>query len=626
MRNTKQNIFYKNKKQTSLISLNKDINSLSNLNLSDICNTLQNKENIKYNNNNTTFAFYKKNNLILNKQIKNKDKKYSKLSKNTLNIGLQKNIINKKQKIKLTKSFNEYQFNKWNKQINANIFNKSIQKKYINNLISDNNTLSKNIINNFSQMTYNIYNINTLPINLPINHKKFFSQRAFNDTSYFTNKNINYSDYENENEKNQTISSYRLFSYEKNRMNNNRIKNKIKYKKKHLYNISNIYKTNKSFFKSPFDNSKLSIKINPSKNTNSIKSKFNINKNKNLLKPKLTGLKKYLKLSSPTVHSKKTNLKLKSKEKSISLLSKLNNSSIRPNLNKVEKEKIITKRVMKINSCTLAGYKSNGMQKLNQDKFFIKKNFLEEPEQFFIGVCDGHGMHGHIISEYVSELLPKNLISVINDESIKTAFISTQNSLLKENTQIDSSLSGSTCTSVIISPEKIICANLGNSLAILARYENGRYNVLNLSREHKLTEYDEMKRVLNKGGIIKQSYDIKAKEYIGPQKVFLKNSEIPGLSISRSFGDSIAHNIGVISEPEIFRFNYNGNEKFIVIATEGIWKYIDSEECVNILKEFYEKNMDAIGGLNMLVKEAFKRWKNEEGYVEDITAIVLFFE
>ena len=281
---------------------------------------------------------------------------------------------------------------------------------------------------------------------------------------------------------------------------------------------------------------------------------------------------------------------------------------------------------MKINSCTLAGYKSNGMQKLNQDKFFIKKNFLDEPEQFFIGVCDGHGMHGHIISEYVSEFLPKNLISVINDESIKSTIVSTQKSLLKENTKIDSTLSGSTCTSVIISTQKIICVNLGNSLAILARYENGRYNVLNLSREHKLTEYDEMKRVLNKGGIIKQSYNIKAKEYTGPQKVFLKNSEIPGLSISRSFGDSIAHNIGVISEPEIFRFNYNGNEKFIVIATEGIWKYIDSEECVNILKEFYEKNMDAIGGLNMLVKEAFKRWKNEEGYVEDITAIVLFFE
>ena len=170
----------------------------------------------------------------------------------------------------------------------------------------------------------------------------------------------------------------------------------------------------KSFFKSPFDNSNLSIQLKQDKNTNSIKSKFilnknkNTNKNNNLLKQKLTGLKKYLKLSSP---SNKTNIR--SKQKSFSVLSQLNNSSINPKIKFSEKEKIITKKVMKINSCTLAGYKSNGMQKLNQDKFFIKKDFLNEKEQFFIGVCDGHGMHGHFISEYISKFIPKNLISNI---------------------------------------------------------------------------------------------------------------------------------------------------------------------------------------------------------------------
>ena len=634
MRNIKPNIFSKNKKQSTLTSLNKEINSLSNLNISNIYKTLQNKENIEYNNNNTAFSFF-------NNQIQTKNKKIT--TKNKLH---QKYTINKKQKIISTKSFNEYQFNKINKTINTNVYNnRQIRKIHINNLISKSNNLPKNIINNFSQTTYNIYNINTTPVynltNYPLfGHKKFFSQNFCNDTSYVTNKNIskkilNFSDYENENEKNNTISSYRPFSYEKNRINNNntKMRNKNKYKK-HLTkitNINNIYKNknSKSFFKSTFDNSNLSLKLKQEKNTNSIKSKFILNKNKNrnnLLKQKLTGLKKYLKLSSPTNKSNKTYLKTKLKEKSLSFLTKLNNSSIHSKIKNKEKEKIITKKVMKINSCTLAGYKSNGMQKINQDKFFIKKDFLNEAEQFFIGVCDGHGMHGHFISEYISKFLPKNIISINNDESIKSAFISTQKSLLIENRKIDSTLSGSTCCSVIISQNKIICSNLGNSRAILSRYENGIYTSINLSRDHKLTEHDEMKRILNKGGIIKQSYNIESKEFFGPQKIFLKNSEIPGLSITRSFGDNIAHNIGVISEPEIFRYNYNGNEKFIVIGTEGIWKYIDSEECVNIMKEFYEKNMDAVGGLNMLVKESFKRWKNEEGFVEDITAIVLFFE
>ena len=80
---------------------------------------------------------------------------------------------------------------------------------------------------------------------------------------------------------------------------------------------------------------------------------------------------------------------------------------------------------------------------------------------------------------------------------------------------------------MIISPNKIICVNLGNSRAILSRHENGIYTVVNLSRDHKLTEHDEMKRVLNKGGIIKQSYNINSQEFFGPRKIFLKNSEIP---------------------------------------------------------------------------------------------------
>ena len=55
-------------------------------------------------------------------------------------------------------------------------------------------------------------------------------------------------------------------------------------------------------------------------------------------------------------------------------------------------------------------------------------------------------------------------------------------------------------------------------------------------------------------------------------------------------------------------------------------EYIDSDECIKIIKDFYENNMDAVGGLNALVKEAFKRWKIEEDNIDDITAIVLFFE
>ena len=658
MRNIKYNKASKNTKQyTFNNTLNKNIKSFTSLNLRDInnYNNLQNKENIRFNNN-LTLSFLKTNNLPLNESSQTIKNKNTKFNKNKLKIEVNKNPNNYKiSNIKLTKSFNQLQLNnsinsKLNNSIKAYIYNKKIKKKNLNILydlkknsfnnidISANLTKNKNDI--LSHTTYNIYNLNTPIYNLinfqtTINNKKYFSPRVINESSKLSNKNkikinkinsnstLGFSD--NEAEKNLTISSYRPFSSDKYDINNKKKNNRLSY--------SNIYNNKINFFKSPFDHPKIT---NPKQGKNiSNKNKIRKNNKINSIKPNVTDLKKYVTLSLKnysTLTNKNKTKNINLKEKSKSILSQLSNSiSINSKNNLkyssiLEIPKIINKKVMKINSCTLAGYSSPGMQKLNQDKFFIKKDFLDEPEQFFIGVCDGHGMHGHFISEYVSKFLPVNLTNISSDEYIKSAFLNIQKSLLTENIKIDSSLSGTTCVSVILSLEKIICINLGDSRAILARYENGTYNAINLSRDHKLTEPDEMKRVLNSGGIIKQYCDIKTKEYTGPERVFLNNSEIPGLAMSRSIGDSIAHNIGVISEPEILRLNYNGNEKFIVIASDGIWEYIDSEECVKIIKDYYENNMDAVGGLNALVKEAFKRWKNENDNVDDITAIVIFFE
>ena len=41
---------------------------------------------------------------------------------------------------------------------------------------------------------------------------------------------------------------------------------------------------------------------------------------------------------------------------------------------------------------------------------------------------------------------------------------------------------------------------------------------------------------------------------MGPHRVWMKDENIPGLAMSRSFGDTVAHQVGVISEPEIMTF------------------------------------------------------------------------
>jgi serine/threonine protein phosphatase PrpC len=135
-----------------------------------------------------------------------------------------------------------------------------------------------------------------------------------------------------------------------------------------------------------------------------------------------------------------------------------------------------------------------------------------------------------------------------------------------------------------------------------------------------------MKRILQYNGRISQYFDEESRSFIGPKRIWLKNSDIPGLAMTRSFGDLIAHSVGVIAEPEIGVYDYTGNEKFVIVASDGVWEFIDSEESVHIVKKFYENGMDACGAVNALVKEAYRRWRREEDIIDDITALVVFFD
>ena len=95
--------------------------------------------------------------------------------------------------------------------------------------------------------------------------------------------------------------------------------------------------------------------------------------------------------------------------------------------------------------------------------------------------------------------------------------------------------------------------------------------------------------------------------------------------MSRSFGDEVAASVGTISEPEIKSFELTLDDKFIIIASDGIWEFISSQECVNIIKDFYLKK-DLKGCLKYLLNESSKRWIKEEEVIDDITAVLIFFE
>jgi serine/threonine protein phosphatase PrpC len=95
---------------------------------------------------------------------------------------------------------------------------------------------------------------------------------------------------------------------------------------------------------------------------------------------------------------------------------------------------------------------------------------------------DGHGVYGHDVSGYLRDNLPyylnrefnkfKTLPTFDMNKIITESFLVTNARLFNEQS-IDTNFSGSTCVSVIYTPEKLICANVGDSRAVLGRYVNG---------------------------------------------------------------------------------------------------------------------------------------------------------
>ena len=282
------------------------------------------------------------------------------------------------------------------------------------------------------------------------------------------------------------------------------------------------------------------------------------------------------------------------------------------------------KKKIKICSCTKPGCSGPGVVKTNQDAYFVKDNFLKNNNNFFLGVCDGHGERGELVSRYVVNKLPE-YIKDLNNENITNIFKKINNEVYN-NKSIESNMSGTTVVSLFITTEKIICANLGDSRAAIFKYENGLYYYKNLSRDHKPGDPEENKRIINNNGRVKKCYDEDLKKYLGPDRVWLKNKEEPGLAMSRSIGDKVAHSVGVIDEPEFKNFEYDGNEKFIIIASDGIWEYLHGDDCIKIIKPIYEDSKDCEEAALALVKEAFRKWKRKEVAIDDITAIVVFFE
>ena len=94
-----------------------------------------------------------------------------------------------------------------------------------------------------------------------------------------------------------------------------------------------------------------------------------------------------------------------------------------------------------------------------------------------------------------------------------------------------------------------------------------------LTRDHKPDDKLEAERILKNNGRIETYKDV-YNNSLGPLRVWLKTEDIPGLAMTRSFGDQVAASVGVSCEPELSFLELFPSDKVVILASDGIWEFM----------------------------------------------------
>jgi len=174
----------------------------------------------------------------------------------------------------------------------------------------------------------------------------------------------------------------------------------------------------------------------------------------------------------------------------------------------------------------------------------------------------GKHLHEYIIKR--SEYKEGNIVT-----GIQQGFLELDKTM-QNNTELRDEHAGTTVIAILIKDNILYSANAGDSRAVACI--NGR--AIPLSRDHKPTLKDERKRIEAAGG-------------------FVEYKRVNGnLALSRALGDFIFKRNDhkspqeqiVTAFPEVQQFTVNEDWEFVVLACDGIWDVMTSEEVVQFVR------------------------------------------
>lgn len=87
------------------------------------------------------------------------------------------------------------------------------------------------------------------------------------------------------------------------------------------------------------------------------------------------------------------------------------------------------------------------------------------------------------------------------------------------------------------------------------------------------------------------------------------------LAITRAFGDlSLKKNMGLIAKPDVKKLEIRLNHRFLLVASDGLWDFVNTKTIQKILREQEEPDVIA----RTLIKTALN-----QGSIDNISVIVI---
>lgn len=233
------------------------------------------------------------------------------------------------------------------------------------------------------------------------------------------------------------------------------------------------------------------------------------------------------------------------------------------------------------------------------------------------------------------------------------------NKAMHHNDNFEDSLSGTTAISAFVQGRRnrITISNVGDSRAVLGKRvkidedtpgkspadkNNPIYRAYSLSQDQTPYRKQERKRIRERGARILSLDQIEGLEPVYPEddygddfdpgdridedgdppRVWHPTLDYPGTAFTRSLGDGMAEELGVVADPEFMTRELEEGDEIIVLASDGVFEFLTNQSVIDICAKF----VDPVEACQAVISEAYELWLQYELRTDDITMICIFVD